>query len=102
MILDLQYLLPPCQRLPASGLTVFLPVEEPFHKLRIEFARAELIIRKDLLMQWDRRMNSLHHELRQSALHLVHGLFAVFAMTNQLRNHAVVVRRDDSLRVLRG
>ena len=46
-------------------------------------------------------MNSLHHELAQRPLHLVHRLFAVLAVHNQLRNQRVVVRRHNALGILR-
>ena len=46
-------------------------------------------------------MNTLNDELVQSPLHLVHSFFSILAVTNQLCNHTVVIRRNHALSVLR-
>ena len=48
--------------------------EEPLHESGVELAGAELLVRKDFLVQRNRGVDSLHDELAQGALHLGDGL----------------------------
>src|SRR6202035_4525070 len=76
--------------------------EEPFHELGIELPGAELRIGEDLLVHGNGGMNSLHHELAERPLHLVHRLFAILTVADQLGDHRVIIRRDYTLGVLSG
>src|SRR5665213_1876167 len=51
-------------------------------------------------MHRNRRVNSLHHKLRQRPLHLVHGLFAVLAVADEFCDERVVVRWHHALGIL--
>ena len=41
--------------------------EEPLHELRVELAGAEVFVGEDFLVKRDRGVDSLHHELAESA-----------------------------------
>ena len=53
-------------------------------------------------MERNRRLDSLHHELPEGALHFGDGFFAIDAVDDEFRDKRVVVGRDDSFGVLRG
>ena len=46
-----------------AHLVFLLPLQKALHKFCVELTRAKLIIGKDSLVQRNRRMNSLNHEL---------------------------------------
>ena len=56
---------------------------------------------KIVLVQRDRGLDSLHHELAQRALHPGDGFGAVDAVHNELGDERVVVGRDDAFGILR-
>ncbi len=57
-------------------------------------------IRKDFLMQRDRGIDSLHHELREGTFHLGNGLVAIDTVDDELGDERIVIGRDDAFRVL--
>ena len=56
---------------------------------------------EDGLVQGDRGVDSLHHELAERALHARDGFGAVDTVDDELGDERVVVGRDDALSVLR-
>ncbi len=67
-----------------------------------KFAGAEVGIGEDGLVQGDRSVNSLHHELAQSARSMrAMASSRSTAVDDELGNERVVVGRDDAFRVLR-
>src|SRR5579884_1490418 len=79
----------------------FLALEVAFHKFRIKFAFAEVLVFKDSAMQRDRSVYSLDYKHAQRAAHPGHRLFAVLAVGNQLGNQRVIIRRHKAFGVLR-
>src|SRR6266403_2906870 len=76
--------------------------QQPLDEMRIDFPCREIGIRQNPAMQRNRRLDPFNDEHFQCPLHPPHGLSAISALNDQLRNHRVIIGRDYRVRIRRG
>src|SRR5712671_4240499 len=76
--------------------------QQPLDEMRIDFPRSEIGVRQNPAMQRNRRLDPFNDEHFQRPLHPPHGLRAISALNDQLRNHRIIIGRDYRVRVRRG
>jgi len=68
----------------------------------IDPARDKLWVLEDTLVQWNRCVDSLHHEHSQRPLHPCEGFRTVRTIGDQLGHQRIIIRRDHTVLIRRG
>src|SRR5437879_382546 len=70
--------------------------------MRVQASRSKVLIRKNLPVERNRSLHSLHNEHLERALHSSDGLGAVPAMNDELGDERIVERGNNGIGVGRG